>query len=156
MRLTGTILFTGVLLCHGALAHPYTTHDDHQRVTTPTMNMTVAQTMQHLWPGDLTMPAVSQHGDVALVSWHYQATGQAAKHGRALWRKLDGKWQFISCAGKSLLDSAYLVSAGVTTDTAKTLVQAHKMAEASLPASEVELFDSFMAIHPSSANTLHP
>lgn len=121
MRFSSVMPLCGLLLCAlwcldaDARNHPI---EQHHAAPTDVHSMTVAQAMQQLWPGDLDMPAITQHEHVALVSWHYQAKGQAAKHGRALWRKLDGKWQFISCAGKSLLDITYLMSAGIDRETA--------------------------------------
>lgn len=158
MRFSSVMPLCGLLLCAlWCLDADARNHPIEQRHAAPTdmHSITVAQAMQQLWPGDLNMPAISQHEHVALVSWHYQAKGQAAKHGRALWRKLDGKWQLISCAGKSLLDRTYLMRAGINPDTASALIKAHHSAEASLPQSDIELFDSFMSMHPTSHSDVH-
>lgn len=152
MPLCGLLLCTLLCLDADARHHPI---EQHHAAPTDVHSMTVAQAMQQLWPGDLDMPAITQHEHVALVSWHYQAKGQAAKHGRALWRKLDGKWQFISCAGKSLLDITYLMSAGIDRETASALIKAHHTAETSLLQSDIALFDSFMSMHPTSHHDTH-
>lgn len=160
MRLSRVLPFYGIILCgllgFGAHARNQVLSERPRQAAPAEMqSMTVAQAMQQQWPQDLKMPAISQYENVALVSWHYQAKGQAAKHGRALWRRLDGKWQLISCAGKSLLDRTYLMRAGINPDTASALIKAHHAAEASLPQSDIELFDSFMSMHPTSHSDVH-
>lgn len=138
-------------------------------------NPAIDAVMHAMWPGALTLAAISEQGDVALVSWHYTetsaqqdvapsstteqhksshhaanshtgnhaATGDT-KHGRALWRKVQGRWQLISCAGKALMTEAYLQTSGLSSAQATQLLAQHRQAEAQLDPADVLLFDQFM------------
>lgn len=166
----------GVALCVAStpvLAHHHEPHQtsSHSKVL-PQQSTSIRDLMHRMWPGDLELAAVSEQGDIALVSWHYQPNHDAAalqhnqpahhssarvphgepsktaqrKHGRALWRKVHGQWQLVSCAGKALLAESYLQTAGLTPSQAEAIVAAHRQAEARLQPSDVALFDAFMQL----------
>ncbi len=148
-----------------ALAFPHH-HEQHQQAvhaaTPPAQGASITALMHSMWPGDLVLAAISEQDDIALVSWHYQATTDTVtkhhgnvhpseqgdanprKHGRALWRKVHGQWQLVSCAGKALMTESYLQTAGLTPSQAKSIVAKHQQAEAGLSPNDVALFDAFM------------
>lgn len=146
MHLFTRLLLAGALICHGAMAHHHEQHNTLHAAATAAPS-SLEQTMRTLWPGQLTLAAITTQQDIALVSWHYQAHDTAPRHGRALWRWQQGQWQLLSCAGRGLLESRFVEHAGVAPSAATALIAAHQKAEARLPNEEVQQFDSFMAVH---------
>ena len=110
------------------------------------------QQMQHNWPQQLRTGPASSVDQLTLISWWHQG-----KAGRALWRyhAEQQHWQLLLCAGKALLDPAYLQQLGLTASQAQQLSKAQQSAETVLSEDERLALDSFMATAAQHPPTTH-
>ena len=77
-------------------------------------------------------------GDHAVAGWEQSGSG-----GRALLRRIDGKWLIWLCSGDALKNSTALAEMGVPKSDALALAQGVIAEEAKLPAAKRELFSKF-------------
>lgn len=110
------------------------------------------QQMKHNWPQQLRTGPASSVDQLTLISWWHQG-----KAGRALWRyhAKQQHWQLLLCAGKALLDPAYLEQLGLTASQAQQLSKAQQSAETVLSDDERLALDSFMATAAQHLSTTH-
>jgi hypothetical protein len=87
----------------------------------------------------LTVDAVAVASDHSLASW-----SQAGRGGRALLKRVSGKWQIVLCGGKELMHVDALKKAGVPAADARTIGQHLTSLELKLPAAKRLAFDSFV------------
>jgi copper(I)-binding protein len=86
----------------------------------------------------LTVSPVVVVSDVAIAGWTQGAMG-----GRALLRRVHGKWSIQLCSGDALKEAAALEKAGLSAGDASALASALAQAEAGLDAARLKLFSSF-------------
>lgn len=126
----------------------------HPAAQTPalTRQQLLLQQMQHNWPQQLRTGPASSVDQLTLISWWHQG-----KAGRALWRyhAEQQHWQLLICAGKALLDPAYLQQLGLTASQAQQLSAAQQRAETVLSEDERLALDSFMATAAQHPPTTH-
>lgn len=89
----------------------------------------------------LSVAPVTVVGDAAVAAWSQQGKG-----GRALLRKEKAGWSIHVCAGKGLTQAEVLALSGLPQSQANDLARRVVQAEASLPASQRALFDSFEGV----------
>ena len=89
----------------------------------------------------LSVAPVTVVGDAAVAAWSQQGKG-----GRALLRKEKAGWSIHVCAGKGLTQAEVLALSGLPQSQADDLARRVVQAEASLPASQRALFDSFEGV----------
>jgi hypothetical protein len=77
-------------------------------------------------------------GDHAVAGWEQSGSG-----GRALLRRIDGKWLIWLCSGDALKNPVALAEMGVPKSDAALLAQSVVAEEAKLPASKRETFSKF-------------
>ena len=77
-------------------------------------------------------------GDHAVAGWEQSGSG-----GRALLRRIDGKWLIWLCSGDALRNPAALAEMGVPKSDAAVLARSVVAEEAKLPGAKRELFSKF-------------
>lgn len=91
--------------------------------------------------------------DRAIVDWSQGGTG-----GRALLHRQAGGWAIVLCSGAALKGTDLLRTQGVPASQAEALIAALRVAEATVTAERLALFDSFeglMLMEPSGAHPTH-
>lgn len=86
----------------------------------------------------LAVDPVVVQGDFALAAWTQGDSG-----GRALLRRVAGKWNVHLCSGDALKDAAVLIEVGLPKRIATDLASALARAEGALPPERVQLFSRF-------------
>lgn len=100
--------------------------------------------MKGIWerPGStLDISPITIQGTHAVVGWV-----QGTHGGRALLRKVSGKWAVVLCSGSALLDQSFLQEAGMLATDARILADSARVAERSVPSARINQFDSFRGI----------
>ncbi|MEN5290570.1 copper uptake system-associated protein [Stenotrophomonas lactitubi] len=100
--------------------------------------------MKGIWerPGSrLDIDPITVQETHAVAGWT-----QGAHGGRALLRRVQGKWEVVLCSGDALLEEKFLQEAGVTAPDAKLLATRTKVAESRLPKARVGQFSRFQGI----------
>ena len=90
-------------------------------------------------------------GDHAIAGWTQDKRG-----GRALMRRVRGKWTIHLCSGDPLKHADMLASTGMAPQTAKILASRLADAEKGLPAATLALFASFEGVVHIGADGKHP
>lgn len=90
-------------------------------------------------------------GDHAVAGW-----AQGDSGGRALLRRVHGKWLVHLCSGDALKETAFLMQSGLSHDDAASMARAVAVAEAALPAERVALFSRFDGVVMMDAEGNHP
>jgi hypothetical protein len=89
----------------------------------------------------LIVDPVVINADYALAAWT-----QGNRGGRALLRKMEGKWVVVLCSGDPLRHASALIEAGVPAVVAEHLASDLSAAERRLPAARVALFATFEGV----------
>jgi hypothetical protein len=89
--------------------------------------------------------------DHAIAGWVQDKRG-----GRALMRKVRGKWTIHLCSGDPLKQADMLEGTGIPAGTAKTLAERLAAAERVMPAATVALFATFEGVVHIGADGQHP
>lgn len=99
----------------------------------------------------LSVEPVVVAGDHAIAGWVQDKRG-----GRALMRKVHGKWTIHLCSGDPLKHADMLASTGIPADVAKSLADRLATAERALPGATVALFATFEGVVHIDADGQHP
>lgn len=89
----------------------------------------------------LDIDPITVQGTHAVAGWT-----QGTHGGRALLRRVQGKWEVVLCSGDALLEEKFLQDAGVAAPDAKLLATRTRAAESRLSKAKVAQFSRFQGI----------
>lgn len=89
----------------------------------------------------LDIDPITVQGTHAVAGWT-----QGTHGGRALLRRVQGKWEVVLCSGDALLEEKFLQDAGVAAPDAKLLATRTRAAESRLSKEKVAQFSRFQGI----------